>query len=137
MERTASYFTVGLSVILACLALIGFMIWLAGGARDFGRTARYTVYFTDPISGLSEEAPVKYRGVDVGRILRTRLAPDATNLVKVDIEVSEAGLKAIAYGEPMDPARHEPAHEVKAITYHDLKVEQTADGWLAEVIVDI
>ena len=28
-------------------------------------------------------------------------------------------------------------HEVKAITYHGLKVERTDDGWLAEVIVDI
>ena len=32
---------------------------------------------------------------------------------------------------------HELNHEVKAITLHGLKVEQTADGWLAEVIVDI
>ena len=36
-----------------------------------------------------------------------------------------------------DQARHALAHEVKAITYHRLKVERTADGWLAEVIVDI
>jgi SHS2 domain-containing protein len=54
--------------------------------------------------------------------------------VKVD---PATGLDAEAWGEPFDPARHELAHEVKAITYHDLKVEQTPDGWLAEVIVDI
>ncbi|MBW8884477.1 MAG: archease, partial [Planctomycetia bacterium] len=28
-------------------------------------------------------------------------------------------------------------HEVKAITYHGLKVDQLTDGWRAEVIVDI
>ena len=44
---------------------------------------------------------------------------------------------ATCRGEPMDPARHEMDHEVKAITYHGLRVEQTADGWVAEVIVDI
>ena len=27
-------------------------------------------------------------------------------------------------GEPFDPARHMLAHEVKAITYHELKVER-------------
>ena len=27
--------------------------------------------------------------------------------------------------------------EVKAITYHGLKVQRDGDGWLAEVIVDI
>jgi len=47
------------------------------------------------------------------------------------------GLVGAAWGEPVDRARHALAHEVKAITYHGLKVEQTADGWLAEVIVDI
>jgi SHS2 domain-containing protein len=47
------------------------------------------------------------------------------------------GLTATAWGERLDPARHAPGHEVKAITYHGLKVEQTPDGWLAEVIVDI
>ena len=42
-----------------------------------------------------------------------------------------------AWGEPLDRDRHELSHEVKAITYHGLKVEQTPEGWLAEVIVDI
>ena len=40
-------------------------------------------------------------------------------------------------GEPIDPARHVLDHEVKAITYHRLKLERQADRWLAEVIVDI
>ena len=53
------------------------------------------------------------------------------------VRVTAAGLDGEAWGEPLDPARHALAHEVKAITYHGLKVEQTADGWLAEVIVDI
>jgi SHS2 domain-containing protein len=46
-------------------------------------------------------------------------------------------LRAAAWGEPVDPARHELDHEVKAITYHGLKLERDGDGWLAEVIVDI
>jgi SHS2 domain-containing protein len=64
---------------------------------------------------------------------------DAGKLVFSEFEVigDENGLSAIAFGEPVDPTRHAPSHEVKAITYHELKVEQTPDGWLAEVIVDI
>ncbi len=56
---------------------------------------------------------------------------------RFEARVGEAGLEGSAWGEPFDPARHALAHEVKAITYHGLKVERTADGWLAEVIVDI
>jgi SHS2 domain-containing protein len=62
-------------------------------------------------------------------------------LVEFHVEVSAAasasGMKATARGEPFDPTRHQPEHEVKAITYHGLKVVQEEDGWLAEVIVDI
>jgi SHS2 domain-containing protein len=53
------------------------------------------------------------------------------------VNVTKDGLTGSAWGEPLDRARHALAHEVKAITYHALKVEQHADGWLAEVIVDI
>jgi SHS2 domain-containing protein len=58
-------------------------------------------------------------------------------LCRFDVHVGDAGLEAAAWGEPLDAGRHELAHEVKAITYHELKVEKTAAGWLAEVIVDI
>lgn len=54
-----------------------------------------------------------------------------------DVNVADSGLTAVARGEPLDPARHRLTHEVKAITYHHLKLEQSAAGWLAEVIVDI
>jgi SHS2 domain-containing protein len=56
---------------------------------------------------------------------------------RFEVRVGETGLEAAAWGEPFDPARHALAHEVKAITYHGLKVERTGEGWLAEVIVDI
>ena len=54
-----------------------------------------------------------------------------------DVEVGQNGLRATARGEPFDPSRHELDMEVKAITYHGLKVERDGDGWLAEVIVDL
>jgi SHS2 domain-containing protein len=64
---------------------------------------------------------------------------DAERLVLGHFEahVGPDGVTGTAWGEPFDPARHVPLHEVKAITYHGLRVEQTPDGWLAEVIVDI
>lgn len=58
-------------------------------------------------------------------------------LTQFDVQLSESGLNATAHGEPADESRHQLEHEVKAITYHALRVEQTPDGWLAEVIVDI
>jgi SHS2 domain-containing protein len=64
---------------------------------------------------------------------------DAEHLLfsRFEVQVTDTGLQGSAWGEPLDRDRHELAHEVKAITYHGLRVEPTPDGWLAEVIVDI
>ncbi len=58
-------------------------------------------------------------------------------LGKFQVQVGADGLAATAWGEPFDPSRHALSHEVKAITYHGLRVEAVPEGWLAEVIVDI
>ncbi len=64
---------------------------------------------------------------------------DAEHLLfaRFEVRVRPDGLTGSAWGEKLDRERHELNHEVKAITYHGLKVEQTPEGWLAEVIVDI
>jgi SHS2 domain-containing protein len=64
---------------------------------------------------------------------------DADHLVlgRFQVKVDGTRLEGTAWGEPLDFARQTMLHEVKAITYHGLRVEQTPDGWLAEVIVDI
>ena len=56
---------------------------------------------------------------------------------RFEVTVTDAGLTGTAWGEPLDRDRHQLSREVKAITYHGLKVEQVEGGWLAEVIVDI
>jgi SHS2 domain-containing protein len=54
-----------------------------------------------------------------------------------DVHLQDGRLEADVGGEPVDTSRHELDHEVKAITYHELKVKETKEGWLAEVILDI
>lgn len=89
MEKDANYFVVGLFVSLSFMALVGFLIWLAG-IHGSGHYARYTIYFTDPVSGLADEGIVKYKGIEVGKILKMRLAPEQSELVKVDVEVKDS-----------------------------------------------
>ncbi|MDG3005589.1 archease [Paludisphaera mucosa] len=58
---------------------------------------------------------------------------------RFDVAVAADGrsLTGVIAGEPIDPDRHELDHEVKAATYHGLVVRREADGWFAEIIVDI
>lgn len=58
-------------------------------------------------------------------------------LSQFDLTVSRERVVATGRGEPLNSERHLLGHEVKAITYHALQVSQTADGWEAELIVDI
>lgn len=60
-------------------------------------------------------------------------------LGRFEVHVDERGpaLRAAAHGEPMDQSRHLTGYEIKAVTYHQLRLEREDAGWLAEVIVDI
>ncbi len=57
---------------------------------------------------------------------------------RFEVQPIAGGLQATAWGEPVDRDRHEPAVEVKAATYGDLKVTRDAEGnWVAQCIVDV
>jgi SHS2 domain-containing protein len=53
------------------------------------------------------------------------------------VSLDGANLQATCFGQHVDESIHQLQHEVKAITYHGLKVVRDGDDWLAEVIVDI
>lgn len=62
---------------------------------------------------------------------------DRLLLARFEARLDATGARLTAWGEPYDPARHELDHDVKAITYHQLRVEHDPDGWQAQLIVDV
>jgi SHS2 domain-containing protein len=46
-------------------------------------------------------------------------------------------LEGFASGEKLDPERHHPRVDVKAVTLHQFRLEKTDRGWEALVILDI
>src|SRR5262245_55139527 len=97
------------------------------------RTAMPSQSVTVELSGTDRE----FLLFDWLRDLLLRFDADHMVFGKFEVQVRDDGLTGTAWGEPLDPARHMLAHEVKAITYHELKVVRDGNGWLAEVIVDI
>jgi len=57
--------------------------------------------------------------------------------VRVEERPSGFGLRATARGVTYDPERHPLKVLIKGVTYHELTVEKTAEGWRARVIFDI
>jgi SHS2 domain-containing protein len=54
------------------------------------------------------------------------------------LEMEEEHITARLQGEPYDAKKHLLKMEIKAVTYHTLKIEQVADkNWRARVIFDV
>ena len=57
---------------------------------------------------------------------------------RFDIEsLTHNELKATCHGEGFDPMKHKIKREVKAATYHMLKLDKNSDGYKAQIILDI
>ena len=57
---------------------------------------------------------------------------------RFEVHLAEEQLRARAWGEVVDVARHQPAVEVKGATYTELVVKQDPSGaWLAQCVVDV
>ena len=53
------------------------------------------------------------------------------------VETCDGELRATAWGETVDPERHEPAVEVKGATLTALTVRSDSTGWRAQCVVDV
>ncbi len=53
------------------------------------------------------------------------------------LEMMPGRIRGEALGEPFDTARHHAKLIVKAVTYHQLRVEEDAAGWSADVYLDV
>ncbi len=86
MEREANYAAVGAFVLLVVAMAILFVYWYSDSAdrRDY---TRYEIYFDGSVSGLSRGSPVRYLGVDVGRVVTMRVDRRSSARVQVIADI--------------------------------------------------
>ena len=85
METDKHYFLEGLFIIvLAVAAALAFM-WLSkSGQRD---DVLYRIHFAESVSGLALGDPVKFLGVDVGRVMTMAIDTKDPRLVEVSVSL--------------------------------------------------
>jgi len=113
MEAKVNYAIVGCFVLVLGAALIGGVLWLSSGGAYRKAYDTYQAYMQESVSGLSLDAPVRYRGVEVGRVRRIALAPEDIEQVQLTLAIERGtpvkedtvavlrvqGLTGIAYVE--------------------------------------
>ena len=86
MERDAKYAAVALFALTCIAAAVAFVWWYTGRGdrRDY---TPYEIYFEGSVSGLSEGSPVRYLGVDVGRVQQMSVDKSDPGRVRTVVEV--------------------------------------------------
>ncbi len=89
MDRDANYVAVGAFVLLVIAMAVSFVLWYSN-SQDKRIYLRYEIYFPGSVSGLTQGSPVRYLGVDVGKVYRIMIDPQQRNrvLVIADIEAT-------------------------------------------------
>lgn len=87
MEEKVNFAVVGIFVLVLGAALIGGVLWFSSGKSYNKVYDTYQTYMSESVSGLNLNAPVRYRGVEVGRVQRIRLAPDNVEQVQLTLGI--------------------------------------------------
>jgi phospholipid/cholesterol/gamma-HCH transport system substrate-binding protein len=87
MEAKVNFVVVGVFVVVLSTALIAGVLWLSSGKYYRRNFDVYQTYMSESVSGLNLDAPVRYRGVDVGRVRKISLAPGNVEEVEVTLEI--------------------------------------------------
>lgn len=126
MEEKVNFAAVGAFVIVLTVTMIGGVLWLSSGKYYRKSYDTYETYMTESVAGLNINAPVRYRGVDVGRVRGIALAPDNIEQVQLTLDIERGtpikedtvatlqtqGLTGIAYLELT--AGHRESPELRA-----------------------
>jgi len=86
MDRDANYLAVGAFVLLVIAMGVSFVLWYTEH-QDKHQYNHYEIYFQGSVSGLNEGSPVRFLGVNVGRVTQVAVDPQRRDRVQVIAEI--------------------------------------------------
>jgi len=117
MNNKVNYTLVGMVVLIGITLMLGFTYWMLKPSSE-SETKTYVIYFDESVLGLNLEAPVKYRGISVGKVTHLKINPKNTEQVEVRISI----LKTTPIKE--DTVARLTAQGITGLTYINLNLGQ-------------
>lgn len=128
MEEKVNFAVVGIFVLVLSIALISGVLWLSSGESYRKVYDVYQTYMKDSVAGLSLNASVRYRGVEVGRVQQIALAPGNVEQVQLTLDIERGtpvkvdtvailqtyGITGLAFVELTGGTRDSPALKAQA-----------------------
>ncbi len=147
-----NYTLVGAFVLLLGAALIAGVLWLASGGAFQQQYDLYLAIEDESVAGLNLNAPVKYNGVDVGKVRAIELDPDKPERVNLLFAIEHGtpiredtlavlktqGLTGIAYVELSGGAKDSPPLRVIAgNSYPVIRTKPSLSARLENVLTTV
>lgn len=88
MNNQVNYVAVGILMLFGIFATIAFGYWMLKPS-DETAVERYLIYFDESVLGLNIDAPVKYKGLSVGKVIKLGIHKEDTQQIEVLVEVLE------------------------------------------------
>ncbi|MDZ4812605.1 MAG: MlaD family protein [Pseudomonadota bacterium] len=152
METKVNYAIVGAFVLVLGAALIAGVLWIASGGAFKTKYDLYLAIEDESVAGLNVNAPVKYNGVDVGKVKSIQLDPGNPQRVRLVFAIERGtlikedtvavlktqGLTGIAYVELDGGARDSPVLRVTAgEPYPVIRTKPSLSARLENVLTNV
>ena len=151
-----NYALVGAFVLLLGAVLIGGVLWIASGGTLQKKYDHYLAIEDESVAGLNLNAPVKYNGVEVGKVSDIHLDPAKPERVRLTFAIERGtpiktdtvavlktqGLTGIAYVElgggssdasPLQPTAGEPYPRIRTKPSLSARLENVLTAVLAKL----
>lgn len=152
METKVNYAVVGAFVLLLGTALVAAVLWLASGGAFQKEYDVYQAVVDESVAGLNLNAPVKYNGVDIGKVTEIRLDSGSPERVILLFAIERGtpiredtvavlktqGLTGIAYVELSGGGKDSPPLRTAAnATYPEIRTKPSLSARLENVLTTV
>jgi len=86
MNNKVNYTLIGILVLIGISLMFGFAYWMLKPSQEEAMK-KYLIYFDESVLGLNIDAPVKYRGITVGKVIQMRINPRNSEQVEVVVDI--------------------------------------------------